>query len=351
MFLNKRYFPWLAFGIFISLLSYFVITNIHHLNPSNPTLIPMATSTELIHIIENVPDATAYRYGATDSAGHVMDTAKIIADPAGGYLAVYHALAGSFFQTHLATSTDLINWTYQQTYGDRTHQPYLTALPKGGFVLANEADNGSYNWIQMRYYASRADLLANNASRTYNVPHTLVPAGKWAEGTPNIYSVTLNPDIDHSTIEVGFHYYKNGDVDRQARGTLTNFDSWSSHTEPAIDNAMLAFGLRGNIGDRDYLVFRGETFNIHEGQSVKNDFGSWRLFFWDWATGTARQLTVQTHGGSLSFANPSLTLVPAPGGGQALVVSIFIPSENSAAGEAGQLIYYKIIPEYPSATE
>ena len=312
--------------------------------PKSPTPVLSAAADELAKIIEDVPGATAYRYQAVDSAGHSMDTAKIIADPAGGYLAIYHTLKGTFFQTHLAISTDLLTWTYQQTYGDRMHQPYLMALSNGGFVLANERDSGFYNWIMVRYYASRADLLANRALRSYEIPHTLVPAKQLAEGTPNIYSVTLDPDIDHSTIDIGFHYFMKGNVDRQARGTLTNFTSWTSQAETEIDDALLKYDLRGNIGDRDHIIFRDVSINIQEGQYVRLDFGSWRPFLWDWSTKTARQLNIRTHGGSKAFANPTLTLLPAPGGGQALAVTLFVPSENSAPGEAGELIYYKTLP-------
>jgi hypothetical protein len=130
-------------------------------------------------------------------------------------------------------------------------------------------------------------------------------------------------------------------VDRQARGTLTNFASWSSIKETGIDDALLAFGLKGNIGDRDNITYGGKSINIQEGQFVAGDFGSWREFLWDWSTKTAYQLDIHTHRGSQAFANPTFTLVPAPGGGQAIVITQFIPSEKSAQGEAGELIYYK----------
>lgn len=300
-----------------------------------------APVTELKSIIEDVRGATAYRYNVVDSAGNKMDTAKIIADPAGGYMAISHTYTGAYFEVHLATSTDLLNWTFKQSYGSHTHQPYLAATSNGGFVLANETDNGLYNWIQVRYYNNRDDLLANNPARTFVVPHTQVPVWQWAEGTPNIYSVTLNPDIDHSTIDIGFHYFKDGNVDRQARGTLTDFTTWSSQKETEIDDALLAFGMKGNIGDRDNIHFLGKSINIHDGQFIAGDFDSWRAFLWDGSTKTAIQLNIRTHKGSQTFANPTFTLLPAPGGGQAIVVTHFIPSENSAPGEAGELIYYK----------
>ena len=87
--------------------------------PGSGITLPMNSSdqtyplfNELRSHLEDVPGATAYRYNAADSAGHSMDTAKIIADPAGGYLAVYHTNTGSYFQVSLATSSDLVHWQY-----------------------------------------------------------------------------------------------------------------------------------------------------------------------------------------------------------------------------------------------
>jgi hypothetical protein len=296
---------------------------------------------ELKKLIEDIPGAAAYRYHAMDSAGNTMDTAKIIADPEGGYLAVYHTYNGLTFEVHLATSEDLMNWTYRQSYGSRTHQPYLAAVPGGGFLLANEADNGFYNWIQVRFYESREALLGNLPARTIDLPHTQVPEKRWAEGTPNIYSVSLNPDIDNSSIEVGFHYFMDGQVDRQARGVFKDFRTWTSEKQSEIDSALLEYNLKGNIGDRDRCSFLGRNFNLQEGQFIGGDFGSWRVFLWEEASGEATQLEILTHGGSQAFANPTCTLLTGPEGGQALVVTLFIPSENSALGEAGELIYFK----------
>ncbi len=316
-------------------------------HPGGGFTLPMANKfslyplfNELKTVLEDVPAATASRYDAKDSAGHTMDTAKIIADPAGGYMAIYHTDAGPYFQVHLATSTDLMHWQYRQSYGLHTHQPYLAASPDGGFVLANEADGPHGNWIQVRYYRSRADLLANHPLRSFDVPHTQVPADHLAEGTPNIYSIALNPDIDHSSIDIGFHYFKDGISDRQARGTLVDFSSWSAKAQPRMDQNLLDFGVQGNIGDRDQVTFRGDRFLISEGQFAQGDFGSWRVFLTNEASNQVVQLNVRTQGGSQAFANPTLSLLPSPHGGQALVVTYYIPADHAAPGEAGELIFY-----------
>lgn len=290
---------------------------------------------ELRGMIENVTQADARRYQAADSAGHTMDTAKIIQDATGQYLAVYHTGIGGSPHVSVATSADLVNWTWRHTFGAGTSQPTIIAAGNG-FVVAWEQEPS--NHLAFRYFASRGDLLGGVVSRGFDAPRTLSAC---AEGTPNIYSVRLSPDIDHSTIDVGAHYYWNCDRDRQQRGTLTNFSSWHASAQSNVDNAMLYWGVGGNIGDRDALNYKGYNYGVFEGQYTKGDFGSWRTFLYDYQTGNADRTSIHTDRGSTAFANPSFTSIHAPNGHWAVVVTLFLPSEGAAAGEAGELIYYR----------
>ncbi len=299
-----------------------------------------ATEERLRDLIENVTQAQ-YVFQARDSAGNEMDTAKILEDPAGGYLAVYHALRHGTFSVHLATSGDLGSWTHRAELGRNASQPYLAALPDGGFVAAWEAHGRGYNWLSFRRYASRTQLLSGTPAQVFDAPHTQVPARQWAEGTPNLHAAWLDEEGEQSIVDVGFHYWRNGDVDRQARGTLISFSRWSARREPDLDAAVLAHGVRGNIGDRDAVVFDGERFTLVEGQYVKGDFGSWRTFLFVHRTGIAVPLAPRTPGGSRAFANPAVTTLTGPDGRPTLLVSVFLPSENAAPGEAGQLIYFR----------
>jgi len=51
-----------------------------------------------------------------------MDTVKIITNPAGGYLGVYHT--GT--RVNLATSTDLLTWVFRRTLERRLPNPRST---------------------------------------------------------------------------------------------------------------------------------------------------------------------------------------------------------------------------------
>lgn len=284
---------------------------------------------------ENVKQSDGYVYDAKDNAGHRMDCAKIIQQPGGSlFAAVYHTNINGATKVNLATSTDLIHWTWIRELAGSNNgaasQPTIAAASDGGFVMAWEQEPS--NHLKFVYFSSWNNLLNGAVTKSYNVNRTL---SSCAEGTPNIYSASS------TSVDAGYHYYDNCNVDRQARGTLSNFNSWSGSKQPLFDNAIMHWGAKANIGDRDILKdFEGYNYGLIEGQFTKGDFGSWRSFIFDYQTGNAEQLNIKTHGGSTAFANPTLTKV-ALNGRRAVVFTMFVPSELSASGEAGELIYYR----------
>lgn len=302
----------------------------------------MAISPSLAAIIGTVTAATGYRYGVSDSLGNRMDTMTVIDGPAGGYLAVYHT--GD--EVKLATSNDLLTWTFRRTLDPQATQPTILLLPTGGFLTAVEYNNqaGSGGRVRLRHYPTLPALLAGTHDREATPVRTLSACN---EGTPTIYSASLTPDIDHSVIDVGFHYQRNCDLDRQARGRLTNFTGWAAVADTGLDAAITTAAaaqgqqVNGNIGDRDVVCFDNGRYSVHEVQYRKGDFGSWRVYLKAWQSGTIGYLPITTHGGSTAFANPSVTAVRSPSGRPAVAVSLFLPSEAAAPGEAGPLIFYR----------
>jgi len=289
---------------------------------------------KLVALASNVTGADGYVYGARDHRGNTMDCVKIIKRPKSEeFIAVYHTYIDNVPRVNLAISDNLRNWTWLQQLGYYGSQPTI-AVPTDypdGFILAWEQE--PHNHLQVVFYASWSDLQNNIAQKNYSVPQTL---SKCAEGTPNIYGEpTLN------NINFGFHFFDNCIVDRQASGTLQNFNQWINvERRQNIDNAILYWGVKGNIGDRDALSnFENFAFTIIEGQYTPHDFGTWRVFIFDPQTGNADPISVVTHGKSQAFANPTMTM--ATWNGQSiLIVTLFVPSEQSAAGEAGELIFY-----------
>jgi hypothetical protein len=308
-----------------------------------------ASLRELIGLIGDVPAATS-RYNIRDDLGKTMDTIKVIENPAGGYLAVYHVGTGRGYEVHLATSADLVSWRHQVLLDAPASQPTIAATADGGFLLATEAGgDGLPAWLRFTYFPDLPRLLAADAGRVFDAPHTLTPRRRLAEGTPNIYRVTFEPDVDHSTIVAGFHYWRarglrrRGDVDRQAQGTLTDFQRWTTQREPNLDAAVEAWDVAGNIGGREQFSWRGQSYTLIEGQLVKDRWESWRIYLYDPVAGAAYPVPIRTHGGSVAFANPTVTMLTAPSGVPAVLVTLYLFNPGAAAGEDGPLLYYREI--------
>lgn len=294
--------------------------------------------------IEDVTGATAYRYFVRDNEGTSLDGLKVIQNPKGGYLGVYHSLQQGVFTVKLARSANLLTWVRVANLDIDASQPTLAATPAGGFVLADEKDSGCTGagpggtCLGFRHYPNVPALLAGAADRSFQAPRTL---SKCAEGTPNIYSMRTRRSIRHSTIKIGFHYFRDCQVDRQAGGVLRDFSSWSALVDRRANALLEASRPAGNIGDRDYARVPGGRFSINEIQLRRNDFTSWRVFLYDRIAGRAQQLQMKTHGSSTAFANPTFTVLRSPSGRPALVVTLFLPFQSAARGEAGELIYYR----------
>jgi Bacterial Ig domain len=313
-----------------------------------------AASSELAALLQDVSAADGVRYRTTDDQGVGMDTAKIIpAGSGGGYLAVYHHLIGGAFDVRLATSTDLLHWHYVTTLEDDASQPTIAELSDGGFLVAYEktgrgsACGGSGSCLAFQHYPSRNALLAGAEDRSVTVNRTLSSCN---EGTPNIYATTLNPDLDHSIINVGFHYFRGCDVDRQAIGTLTNFSTWRTTADANLNTLFTNLGtIGGNVGDRDALFYQGRPYSLVEAQDKKNDFRSWRPYLFNRTANSLTRLQLHTDGASTSFGNPTYTELTLPGGNRGFVSTQFIFSEGAAQGEAGALFYYRAFPTQPAA--
>ncbi|HET8586317.1 MAG TPA: hypothetical protein VFM74_00430 [Candidatus Limnocylindria bacterium] len=295
--------------------------------------------------ISNVTAADGYRYQLHDSDGATMDTLKVIASPAGGYLGVYHSGGPDRFSVKLATSSDLLTWLHITDLDAYASQPTIATLPDGGFLLADEAGGdpsaADGTWLRFRHYPDLAALLSGTSDRLFEAPHTLVPSRRGAEGTPSIESVSFDPDLDHSVIRIGFHYFKDARVDRQALGVLTDFERWTATPDVTADADLIAAGAAGKIGDRDTISADGRQLRLYEGQLRNDDWSSWRVYLYEPATRRVLPLQVRTHGGSSAFANPTLSLLPGPTGRPALVMTLFLPESGAARGETGELIYFK----------
>ena len=96
------------------------------------------SSPELVTLLQEVTRADGSRYHSVDDQQVGMDTLKIIPNPQGGYLGIYHHLINNMFQVRLATSFDLLNWHYRITLENAASQPTIASLSDGGFLVGYE---------------------------------------------------------------------------------------------------------------------------------------------------------------------------------------------------------------------
>jgi len=298
-----------------------------------------------LDVFADVTESTGHVYGLRDNQGNSMDALQVIEDDVRGYLGVYHTYKDGVFTANLARSPDLLNWRFQTAIGGpRTAMPTIFRASNNGFVTAFEQSNteGEIH-LHFDYYENRQDLTGYAPARSFDAPLTLSTTSTKAEGTPLIKSVLLDFSIDSSTIEVDFHYFdeRNPAVDRQARGTLTNFQSWKTNKQEGLDGSLEALGVKGNIGDRDRLQLFGSNTLLIEGQLEPHKWETWRLFQWRDSSVGLKPLEVITHKGSSAFGNPSAEVLVSPNGRLSLGLGAFLFGEGAAPGESGQLFFYR----------
>lgn len=301
------------------------------------------------------PVTSAFR--TTDNEGASMDGLDIIVnpvDPGRSYLGVYHiAIGAGRFALRLAASKDLRSWRkiadLDATGGG---MGTLRALPGGAFLLAYEAQvpgasGGTVDSnVRLRYYRDPAALLSGAATEERTLPHRLSTSN---EGTPDFRSISWRESLAKSVITLGFHYLDHGSpgsprrlaVDREARGTLAA-NTWSAAADRGADRALTRLGFDGNHGARRQFADPGahRLWRIYEAQRFVNVTSSWRLVLYNVNARTWTVLRLRTPGGSRTFANPTLSLLPSPHAPRtnALVMTMFVPTAGSVPGESGEAV-------------
>src|SRR5205807_242962 len=101
-----------------------------------------AGESELGTLVQDVQAASGYRYGARDDRGNSLDALKIINNPDGGYIGVYHVLFDGVYYVKVGTSGDLLNWKTRTVLATHGSQPTITRLSDGGFLVVYEQDTG-----------------------------------------------------------------------------------------------------------------------------------------------------------------------------------------------------------------
>jgi len=293
----------------------------------------------LVQRLEDVTGATVQVYKLRDDRGQGMDCLKVFqpVGTAGTYYGVYHHFQAGVLVTHLAQSIDLLQWTHLTALDDHASQPAIHVCDNGGYLLAYEHDEPNSVWIRLRYYDSLDNLLTAQFQRQFDIDRTLAPT---AEGTPSFERVEIGPEgLEQSQVKLRFHYYKDGDVDQLATGTLVNFSQWQATADDELNQTLIAQGWRGNLGDRDQFTWQGQTYYLQETQQIRGEWGSWRLCLCDHRGYPLQPLAIRTPQGSTAFSNPHATWVQNAAGQRMLVVTLFLHSRGNPPAERGVLLY------------
>ena len=340
--------PWVALGAAVVVVLVTLVTLLAADGDHSVSTID-ETRTELLGYVGDVTKADGYRYQATDDQGHSLDTVKIIQiAETGEFAAVYHWTNDGTqgFTTSLATSTDLLEWTWRVDLARDGSQPTIKAASDGGYVVAWEVGVTDDIHVKLSYYPDWGGLLSGQAAKVLDAQRQLPGCG---EGTPNLYSASS------TRVDFGLHLFRDCRTDTQARGT-TDWVTWDAVEQPLLDRAAYLQGYRGHVGDRDLVEFRGHEFTFLEAQFTPDDRGTWRILVYDEGTGAADRLSypefaaappsvhvnIRTHGGSSSFSNMTVPQVEL-NGTRVVVVGVYI--QQGPDGEEGPLVYYRTIEE------
>lgn len=334
-------------SFFLNVLIFVIVMSSAMLVVGLPTGRPYSDPVSKIPISEveqllSIPDENI-QYHLVDNYGVSMDTLKVIADPREGYLAVY-----SNVQTVLlGWSSNLFDWDEVKVISTRGTNPTIARAPApdGGMIIGYEKwlSAGSSE-LSFQYYRDIDSLIGSDPpDRSIDIPRSLSPCN---EGTPNIYSVNFSPDVEHSVIDVGFHFHLpdgsgtcvTSQADREGRGILRNFHGWvkKPHPDKSLNNLCSNAKLY-TCGGRDAFIYKGKQYVLVEGWMQQNNWSAWRIYLYDGHS--LAKLPLVASNGTESFGNPRISGILLPNGKSALIVCLF----GFDAG--GPLVYYKELPK------
>ena len=335
---------------------------------ANQTNVIFISSSTLTNILSSPESAAASAYDAMDNQGNYMTCVKVIdlVGQSAKYAAVYYspyAVTGGYrYKINLATSSDLIHWTFVRMLVDNADMPDIKTVSNGSWlILAHEQwINGGANGpstapcqVGFELFYDSTDLLNGTISASWVAPSYV----STLNGTPNIYDahLTLYNGYWAADLVIGFHYWT-GSQDADGYATVRKFalpqggTKWNPSAASGYNLDLTNAGVH-DIGLRDNFSTSNGTYNVQEGNlgTPGGTWDEWRIFLytygdtnvWPTGSGTVQQLSPQTPNGSYSFGGPRVSIVNSPSGvGNAMFVSYFIFSQGAGTGEAGNLIYY-----------
>jgi hypothetical protein len=371
----------------LSLLSALAAALVVSGTQGTPPLTP--AQRDIAALFSNVTAADVHAYDLKDDRGlqmscvHVREAGDSTLWGGHAFLGFYHSRVNGEFEVRVASSDNLMTWTFRRTLLANADMPFVTQLPaldEGGsegppaFLLAHEQwmrpGSQAPSQLGFKLYADEAALSAGRASASFTAPIGLAERSK-LEGTPSLYQASWalgHADSDEPptvTADVGFHFNDDQGKDQVARARLSGLGLGAGGNATAVlkeyradayNNLFIRAGAVGNIGQREGGSLFGVDFVAQEanvGPQPPTQWDDWRVWLYFFGPGERGpvprprpgsrvvRLAVQTHKGSTGVGNPSWRLLSCPPslgprpGERCLFVSYFIFGEGAKPGEAG----------------
>ena len=329
-------------------------------------------------------DATkseAHVYDLKDSEGLGMDCVhvdyirneSVSADYLDGdmYIGLYHHSVDKEFQIRLASSKDLVNWTYRRTLLKNADMPFLYRVQNSTWMfLTHEQwmrpNSQKPSQLGFKLWYSEYHLVSGEPPfNSFVAPLTLGAKSQWEgtpnvysanmsasgselEGTPTIYSANMSKDENSGLFvvnaDVGFHFNDDDGKDQVATAKLLRFGPTTltpvykdAKEAVAYNDLFIDKGAVGNIGQRapgflsvpitvkerdgDAVLQHLSLQEANVGMMPPTIWADWRVWIYQFdateglvprGLGTVEMIDVKTHGNSTAVGNPSWHKVPCP---------------------------------------
>ncbi|MEU9342147.1 hypothetical protein AB0D74_13135 [Streptomyces sp. NPDC048278] len=156
-----------------------------------------------------------------------------------------------------------------------------------------------------------------------------------AEGTPD------GTAVRGGTVEPTGRHRAGRATGRQLPVTPRDFTVGRVRPDDRPDQALRVRGTAGNDGDRSHGELPGRPLVLIGGRRLRNHLRSRSVHAYDASAGRAGRLSPPAPGGSRAPAGPPAALPTDPDGRAAVLVSVFIPKEESAPGASGALVHWR----------
>ena len=242
--------------------------------------------------------------------------------------------ADQAFHVQLATSPDLMDWTWEVELADLASQPTIAAASDGGYVVAWEQEPDPIHMV-IASFATWDDLRAGRVMRRFDVPVTMPACG---EGTPSIDAASSE------RVDLGFHYHGDCERDREASGT-NRLDELAggrpAGTGPGADRPRR--GRPHRRPGHDLVPWPRPDAHRGPGDPRRLRAPGARS-----STTTRPARPRSSASGRTPAAWPSATRRSSRieiGGREAILVTLYVFTEGAQGGEDEELLFYRTLPD------